>query len=108
MGEGGGTNTCQKFCWVSLCLQKHSDWMSCTGLKCLNTNFICYATQLVGGGGFFFNSEFDLFFWDDLHLQIIASISPKASVENSSAQIIYLFHAFLDNNLQDCSLVVSK
>ncbi len=26
------------------------------------------------------------FFWIDLHLQIIASISPKPSVENSSAQ----------------------
>ncbi len=32
-------------------------------------------------------------FWDNLHLQIIASISPKASVENSSAQwaIFFLF-----------------
>ncbi len=31
-------------------------------------------------------------FGDDLHLQIIASISPKASVENSSAQwAIFLF-----------------
>ncbi len=26
------------------------------------------------------------FYFDDLHLQIIESISPKASVENSSAQ----------------------
>ncbi len=34
----------------------------------------------------FFNSEFDFFVVDDLHLQIIANISPKASVENSSAQ----------------------
>ncbi len=33
----------------------------------------------------FIYSEFD-FFFDDLQLQIIASISPKASVENSSAQ----------------------
>ncbi len=31
------------------------------------------------------SSKFD-FFFDDLHLQIIESISPKASVENSSAQ----------------------
>ncbi len=55
--------------------------MPCTGLKCLNTNFICYATQLPprGGGGIIFNSEFDFFGGDDLHLQIIASISPKAS-----------------------------
>ncbi len=58
-----------------------------TGLKCLNANFICCATQLSrGGGGIFFNSEFDLFFGEDLHLQIIANISPKASVENSSSQ----------------------
>ncbi len=35
------------------------------------------------GGGIFLNSEFFFFFYD-LHLQIIASISPKASVENSS------------------------
>ncbi len=48
-----------------------------------------------------------LFFLDDLHLQIIESISPKASVENSSAQraicfiiqivcvlCIYLFHPY--------------
>ncbi len=39
-----------------------------------------------GRGGIFFNSELELFFFDDLHLQIIASISPKASVEYSSAQ----------------------
>ncbi len=56
--------------------------MSHTGLKCLNANFICYATQLPGGGrgGFFCNSEFDLFSFDDLHLQINASIPSKASV----------------------------
>ncbi len=35
---------------------------------------------------FFIYSELDFFFFDDLLLQIIASISPKASVENSSAQ----------------------
>ncbi len=29
-----------------------------------------------------------IFYFDDLHLQIIESISPKASVENSSAQWI--------------------
>ncbi len=35
------------------------------------------------------SSKFDfiyLFFFDDLHLQIIESISPKASVDDSSAQ----------------------
>ncbi len=88
---GGGRNICQTFCWVSLCLQKHSDLMHCTGLKCLNAYFICYATQLLGiGGGHYFYSKFDLFF-DDLHLQIIASISLKASIENSSAQKTILF-----------------
>ncbi len=45
------------------------------------------------GGGNYFYSEFDNFWGDDLHLQIIARISQKASVENSSAQraIFYLF-----------------
>ncbi len=38
-----------------------------------------------GGGGIFVYSEFD-FFFDDLHLQIITTISPKASVENLSDQ----------------------
>ncbi len=56
-----------------------------TGLKCLNANVIYYATYLSWGGGAFFTYS-DLIFFDDLHLQIIASISPKASVENSSAQ----------------------
>ncbi len=32
------------------------------------------------------SSKFNFIFFDDLHLQIIESISPKASVENSSAQ----------------------
>ncbi len=51
-----------------------------TGLKCLNANFIYCATYL-----------FIFFFFNDLHLQIIASISPNASVENSSAQWAILF-----------------
>ncbi len=42
--------------------------MPCTGLKCLNANFICCATQLLGGlrggGGLIQNL---IFFWDDLH-----------------------------------------
>ncbi len=60
---GGGGNICQKFRWVSLCLQKHSDWMPCTSLKCVNTNFICYATQLPGGGAFFFLIQNMIYFW---------------------------------------------
>ncbi len=44
-----------------------------------------------GGRTFFLNSEFD-FFFDDLHLQIIASISPKTYAENSSVQwAIFIF-----------------
>ncbi len=40
----------------------------------------------------FFNLfRISFYFFDDLHLQIIASISPKASVENSSAQWAILF-----------------
>ncbi len=54
-----------------------------TGLKCLNANF---AMPHNCRGGIFFNSEFDFFFFYDFHLQIIASISLKASVENSSDQ----------------------
>ncbi len=44
---------------------------------------------------FFIYSELDFFFLDDLLLQIIESISPKASVENSSAQwaILYVQNA---------------
>ncbi len=37
-------------------------------------------------------SEYDLFIFDELHLQIIASISPKASVENSLAQWAIFYH----------------
>ncbi len=63
--------------------------MTHAGLKCFNVNFIYYATHLPGRGGvtFFIYSEF---IFDKLHLQIIASISPKASVENSSAHIFFL------------------
>ncbi len=63
MGSGGGTNTC----WVSLC----------------NANLICYVTQLPGGAG---GGWYSFFFFYNLPLQIIASIFPKVSVENSSAQ----------------------
>ncbi len=35
---------------------------------------------------------FIFLFFDDLHLQIIESISPKASVENSSAQWVISFN----------------
>ncbi len=51
-----------------------------------------------------------IYFLDDLHLQIIESISPKASVENSSAQwatfvdlplLIYI-EFFSSNRYQNC------
>ncbi len=52
---------------------------------------LCHIT-VEGGGGFFLIQNFILFyFFDDLHLQIIANISPKASVENSSAQWAIFF-----------------
>ncbi len=38
---------------------------------------------------------FLFFYFDDLHLQIIGSISPKASVENSSAQWAIFFLTIL-------------
>ncbi len=44
-----------------------------------------YTPDVGGGGGFFFFSEIEGFFLDDVHLQIITSISTKAFVENSSA-----------------------
>ncbi len=87
----GGTNICQKFWWVSLCLQKHSDGMPCTGLKCLNANFISYATQLPGGGGhFFFKIWF--FFVTIYTYKLLQAFPPKASVENSSAQWAIFFY----------------
>ncbi len=76
----------QTFCWVSLCIQKNT----CTGLKCLNSIFICLCPTTAGEGG-----GLVLFFiFNDLHLQIIESISPKASVENSSAQLAILFYTY--------------
>ncbi len=54
-----------------------------TGLKWLNANFVMPDNW---GGGAIFKIQNLIFFFDDLHFQIIASISPKASVENSSAQ----------------------
>ncbi len=55
---------------------------------------LCHST--AGWGVFFLYSEFDLFWgtiYTVLHLQIIASISPKASVENSSAQwAIFIYY----------------
>ncbi len=53
-----------------------------TGLKCLNANVVMLH-NCRGGRGIFF---IFFYFFDHLHLQIIASISPKTSVENSSAQ----------------------
>ncbi len=68
LGGEGGTNICQQFSWVNFCLQKHT----LTRLKCLNANFIFYATQLSGS----FRIRF-FFFFDNLHLQIMACISPQ-------------------------------
>ncbi len=60
------------------------------GLKCLNTNFICYATHPPwrggGGVGWIVYSELDFFFFDDLTSKLLQAFPPKASVENSSAQ----------------------
>ncbi len=44
------------------------------------------ARMLQASSKFDFIYLFIYFYFDDLHLQIIESISPKASVENSSAQ----------------------
>ncbi len=80
---GGGTNICQKFWWVSLCLQKHSDWMPSTGMNCLNANFITYATQLEGHFSFMQNL---IFFMTSYTYKLLRAFPQKASVENSSAQ----------------------
>ncbi len=46
--------------FVKCFLQKGSDWMPHTGLKCLNANFIYYATHRPGGHFLFIQN---LFFW---------------------------------------------
>ncbi len=61
-----------------------------TGLKCLNANYVM-PHSCRGEGGHFFKFRIWFFFFYDLHLQIIANISPKASVENSSAQWAIFF-----------------
>ncbi len=50
--------------------------MSYTGLKCLNANFICYATQLPLGA-FLCNSEFDFFSFDDLPYKLMQAFPLK-------------------------------
>ncbi len=84
----GGANICQEF-------STKGHWMPHTGLKCLNANFIYYATHLPGRGegGIYYLFRIVL---DDLHLQIFATISPKASVENSSAQWAIFFNSQFD------------
>ncbi len=100
---GEGTNICQTFCWIS-CVYKNTV-IECH-IEVWNANFICYATQLPGGEeGIFLNSEFDLFSFDDLHLQINASISPKASVENSSAQWTFFVVVVVDLHLQIIEII---
>ncbi len=46
MGLGGGNKYLS-----NVFLQKHRYWIPCTGLKCLNVSFICYATHLPEEGG---------------------------------------------------------
>ncbi len=67
--------------------------MPCTDLKCLNTNFICYATQLPGGGEALFLIQNLIYFLGTIYTyKLFTSISPKASVENSSAQWAIFFY----------------
>ncbi len=87
MERGGGQIFVKGF------LQIDSDWIPHTSLKCLNADFIYYAIHLLGRGGGAFFYLFRIFV-DDLHLQIIASISPKTSVENSSAQWAICFSVY--------------
>ncbi len=53
------------------------------GLVCVMLIWFVMALNFLAEGAFLF---IQIFFFYYLHLQIIASISPKASVENSSAQ----------------------
>ncbi len=56
---------------------------------------VVYATQLQGsGGGTFVFIQNLIIFFDDVHLQIIASISPKASVEHASAQWAIFYNKY--------------
>ncbi len=52
--------------------------------------------ELVKPISWFFLFRIWFFFFDDIHLQIIASISPKAFVENSSASGLFFFN---DNSI---------
>ncbi len=78
-----GTNICQKFWWFSLCLQNTVMEMPCTGLTCLNANFIYYATQLPWAFYFIQNLIFFVMIYT---YKLLQAFPPKASVENSSAQ----------------------
>ncbi len=88
---GGGQIFVKSFDGLVCVYKNHSDWIPSTGMNCLNANFISYASQLPGGGAFFIYSEFD-FFCDDLHLQIIASISPKSICREFISPVGYFFH----------------
>ncbi len=68
-----------------------------TGLKCLNANYVM-PHSCRGGGEAFIKIQNFIFIFDDLHLQIIASISPKTSVENSSAQWAIFLPVILVHN----------
>ncbi len=75
----GGANICQEFSTKGL-IECHTQVWNVWMLILFIMPLIC---QGEGGGAFIIYWEF---FLDDLHLQIIAIISPKASVENSSTQ----------------------
>ncbi len=53
---------------------------------------LCHIAVKGGGAFFLIQNLIFCFVFDDLHLQIIAIISPKASVENSSAQWAIFFY----------------
>ncbi len=59
--------------------------MPSTGMNCLNANFISYASQLPGGGAFFFIQNL-IFFVAIFTYKLLQAFPSKASVENSSAQ----------------------
>ncbi len=84
MERGGGNK------YSSNVFYKKTDWMPHTGLKCLNATFIMPLICRGGGQYLFIQNKF----FGDLHLQIIASISLKASIENSSAQWAIFFFLF--------------
>ncbi len=85
--RGGGQMFVKRFAGLVSDYKKHVQVWNVWILSLL-----CHITVEGGGGGFFKFRIWFFFFFYDLHLQIIASISPKASVENSSAQWAIFFN----------------